>query len=92
MAEVWQHVLGLILARRGFSIILCRQTQNILQNVDPQNEFSNTAFWDYLTFLDAYEGQLGQSEFCDLIGQVVYHGGILVFGRLGIVKGEYIGI
>jgi hypothetical protein len=63
MAEVWQHVLGLILARRGFSIILCRQTQNILQNVGPQKEFSITAFWDYLPFLDGYEGQLGQSEF-----------------------------
>ena len=34
------------------------QTQNILQNVDPQTGFSNTAFWDYLPFLDGvYEGQ-----------------------------------
>jgi hypothetical protein len=27
-------------------------TQNIVQNVDTQNGFSNTAFWDYLPFLD----------------------------------------
>jgi hypothetical protein len=37
------------------------QTQNIL-NVDPQSEFSNTAFWDYLPFLDiGFEGQQGHS-------------------------------
>jgi hypothetical protein len=38
--------------------------QNILpNNVDPQNGFSNTAFWDYLPFLDGvYEGQGQQAH------------------------------
>jgi hypothetical protein len=38
--------------------------QNILPNVDPQqNGFSNTAFWDYLPFLDGvYEGQATQAH------------------------------
>jgi hypothetical protein len=31
--------------------------QNIVQNVDTENGFSNTAFWDYLPFLnDAQSG------------------------------------
>jgi len=29
-------------------------TQNVI-NIGPQNEFSNTAFWDYLPFLEQQE-------------------------------------
>jgi hypothetical protein len=63
--EKWQRGIHLdITIAKNFSAegfqqyFMPPQTQNILQNVDPQTGFSNTAFWDYLPFLDGvYEGQ-----------------------------------